>query len=213
MANSSTPFGFRSFGHRDGSAPTMGLERVSISASNTNLFFTGDLVATSSAGAGRITSIISSTAAVLPRGVFAGCEYYNPNVGRVVWSAWWPGSVGTDATTGPATAYLISDPEMQFVAQFQSSIAVTAAAVVGTNVTFVTSQSSLGNQTTGISAMALSTVVSTGASQSSYPWAVVDMYSNFAPPGVTDDSSGYNLVVVTPNSWQRRAGTVGALST
>ena len=51
MANSTSAFGFLSFGHLDGSAPTMGLERLVLLTSDTNLYFTGDAVARSTSGA------------------------------------------------------------------------------------------------------------------------------------------------------------------
>src|ERR1017187_7945515 len=101
MANTSNPFGFRQFGQREGTAPTAGLERLFITSSDTNLYFTGDTVALSSYSlvAGTISPVSSlvTVGLVAPVGVFLGCEYYNSNVARTVWSSWWPGNQGSSA--------------------------------------------------------------------------------------------------------------------
>ena len=202
MANTNSPNGFLSFGHRDGSAPTMGLERKFINSSDTNLYFTGDVVAVSSAAPALLAPYIGSSGVPTAYGVFAGCEYYNSNVARVVWSSYFPASVGSSS---PVTAYVISDPEMQFVVQ-ASSTPITST-MVGNNVNILTSVSSLGNQTTGISNM---TIASTqiGAT-SSFPFYIVDVYSNFAPPGATgtDNTANYNKAIVAFNYVARR-GTI-----
>lgn len=208
MANSSAPFGFLSFGHRDGSAPTMGLEQVNINSSNTAPMFTGDLVVRSSAGNNTITLTLGATSGQLPAGVFAGCEYYSAAAGRKVWSRYFPGSVGANATVGVTRAWIISDPEMQFLAASASSIPFVAADV-GFNTIIATSGSSLGNTVSGQSAMALSTAITNSAS---YPWKIVDLYSNVMPGGVapgSDPTTGYNWVIVAPNAWERNSGTTG----
>jgi hypothetical protein len=205
MANTFSPFGFRSFGHRDGSAPTMGLERVIINSSDTNLYFTGDLVVRSSQGGNIIAPTIGSTSAQLPCGVFNGCEFFSAAAARVIWSPFFPGNLGTSSS--PCNAYIISDPEMQFIGMCSSG-PLTSSQSVGNNITIVTSQSSLGNTATGISNMSLATAVTTA---SSAPWKIVDLYSNFSPPGINgvDNTTAFNIVVLAPNAWDRRAGVVG----
>ncbi len=209
MANSSAPFGFLAFGHRDGSAPTMGLEQVNINSSNANAMFTGDLVCRSSAGNNTITNLVTgSTSQILPAGVFAGCEYFSAAAGRKVWSRYYPGTVGANATVGVTRAWIVSDPEMQFLAASNSSIPFVAADV-GNNLTWATSLSSLGNTATGQSAMCVSTTVTTNASA---PWKLVDLYSNVMPGNVapgSDTATGYNWVIVAPNNWERKTGTTG----
>jgi hypothetical protein len=201
MANNNAPFGFRSFGHRDGSAPTMGLQKFTINSSDTNLYFTGDPVALSG---GVLTLYNGSSGTPVLQGIFNGCEYFSPSVGRVVWSSFFPGAV---SSSNPVIAYVISDPEMTFVVQ-GSSTPITSS-MVGLNINVLTSQSSLGNQTTGISAV---TVASTQvATNSSFPFQIVDLYSNFAPvsatnsPG-TDNTSNFNDVIVALNFTARHAG-------
>lgn len=207
MANTNAPFGFRSFGHLDGSAPTMGLERVFINSSDSNLYFTGDPVARSSAVSNVIAPFNGSSLALICAGIFAGCEYYNSNVGRVVWSNWFPGSVGSSS---PVTAYIISDPEMTFTVQ-ASSTPITSS-FIGYNANILTSQSSLGNQTTGISVVTLASTIGV-LGGSSQPFRIVDLSSNCAPPGTngTDSTTNYNVVVVAPNNWSRK--TLTAIST
>lgn len=204
MANTNNPFGFRSFGHQDGSAPTMGLQRYFINSSDTNLYFTGDPVSISSATAGVLSPYNGSSVGPKLVGIFNGCEYFSPSVARQVWSPYFPASV---SSSSPVTAYVITDPEMQFLVQ-ASSAGITATSV-GLNVNVLTSLSSLGNTLNGISAV---TITSTQLSaSSSFPFTIIDVYSNFAPPGTNgvDNSSAFNIVVVTPNNTLRHAGVTG----
>jgi hypothetical protein len=205
MANTNSPFGFRSFGHRDGSAPTMGMTKYTINSSDANLYFTGDPVALSSAAYGVLSPYNGSSLAPRMVGIFAGCEYYNPSIGRVTWNSFFPGSV---SSSSPVTAYVIDDPDMQFVVQ--ASSAGFGSSMVGGNANILSGQSSLGNQTTGISNVTLASSMGLVAG-SSYPFSIVDAYSNFAPPGVngTDNSSAYNWMIVVPNNTFRRAPVTG----
>lgn len=207
MANTIAPFGFRSFGHRDGSAPTMGFERRFIISSDTAQIFTGDPVANSSvAGSPYITLPTTGTVEVV--GIFGGCEYYNSNVGRVVWAPYFPGNIGANATVGPVTAYVITDPEMQFIVQGSTS-AVLGSSVVGWNIAYLSTSVGQGNTTTGISAASLMSSAGTVGANSSFPFRIVDVYSNFAPPGVngTDNTTAGAIMVVAPNNWDRKTLT------
>ena len=203
MANSTTGFGFRPFGHRDGSAPTMGLERVFMNSSDTTAVYTGDCVARSSEIPGYVKLFGGSTLAPLVAGVFAGCEFYNPSAGKVTWSSYFPGNLSAvSSTNGPVTAYIVSDPEMQFLVRTSS---IVGTSTVGTNYNI---SSAAGSATTGQSAQLLA-AGSTTSGLSSYPFRVVDLYSNFGPPGVdgTDNTTAGNMVVVVPNNWDRKALT------
>ena len=206
MANTFAPFGFRSFGHRDGSAPTMGLSRYFMNSSYATNVFTGDVVKLSSSIPGTIEVGAVLVGTARPLGVFAGCEYYNSNVGRVVWSSYFPASIGSSS---PVTAYVITDPEMQFLAQ-ASTGAVVGSSMTGLNIGFTVGS---GNTLSGISGSYLNSS-DVGAS-SSYPWRVVDTYSNFGPPGAngtsTDSAGGF--LVVQPNGWSRNTVSVTGVST
>lgn len=205
MANTNAPFGFRSFGHQDGSAPTMGLSRYFILSSDTTSYFCGDPVALSSATPGYIQLYGGSSLAPICLGIFAGCEYYAPAVGRVVWDNKYV--TGSGATSSnPVTAYVISDPEMQFLVQ--ASSAGLGSSNIGGNASLLSGTQGAGNTLTGISAATINSATGTVAG-SSYPFRIVDVYSNFAPPGVngTDNSSAYNVFVVAPNNWARKTLT------
>jgi hypothetical protein len=209
VANTNNPFGFRSFGHMDGSAPTMGLQRYFINSSDTNLYFQGDPVALSSAAAGGVIQPYNgSSLGPICLGVFNGCEFYSPSVARQVWSAYFPGNLGTSSS--PCLAYIITDPEMQFKVQVSS--AAMGSSWIGLNANILTSQSSLGNTLSGVSNCTLSSTQSPSAS-SSFPFRIIDMTSNFEPPGANgaDNTTSFNTVIVAPNNWARK--TLTAVST
>ena len=62
MANPFAPFGFRPFGHQDGSPPTMGMSKYTMNSSYATNVFTGDLVSLSSANPGTIELTTSALA-------------------------------------------------------------------------------------------------------------------------------------------------------
>lgn len=201
MANTSAPFGFRQFGQREGSAPTAGLERYFVSSANTTPIFTGDVVGRSTVApyivslgsTGGITNTIT--------GIFLGCEYYNSNVSRVTWSSFWPGS----GAVGDVTAYVCSNPEQLYIVQ-GSTGGVLGSSVVGYGVPFSATGSSLGNTMTGQSVMTVTSSLVTGLSSNS-PFQIIDLYSNYAPPGVNGTSTGsegWQIVVVQQNSAFRK---------
>jgi len=205
MANTNAPFGLRPIGHADGSAPTMGLQRYIINSSDTNTYFTGDIVGLSSAvPGGAIAPYSGSSLAIIPLGVFQGCEFYNPSVGRVVWSSYFPGNLGTSSS--PCNAYIITDPQMLY--KVQGSSAVMGSSFIGYNVNMLSGQSSQGNTLSGISAMTVASTQGTLAG-SSQPLRVIDMSSNYDPPGVNgaDNTTGYGVIIVAPNNWSTKSLT------
>lgn len=197
MVNTNAPFGFRQFGRREGSAPTAGMERFFINSSDTNLYFTGDIVNVSSANNQFITNPTSAAGiinAYAMAGVFQGCEYYSPAVGRVVWNSYFPGAVGSSS---PCNAYVCTDPEQVYIVQGTSGAVLTSTSVGMGYLPSVT-VSSLGNQATGQSVMTLASSFPTGLSSNAVI-RVVDLYSNYAPPGVNGTSTGaegYQVAVV-----------------
>lgn len=212
MANTNNPFGFRQFGQREGSAPTAGFERMFISSAYTNPVFTGDTVVrstspnggqyvvsgNSSQGTGATT--LGATVAI-NQGVFMGCKYYNSNVGRTVWSSYWPGS----GATGDIEAYVCTNPEELYIVQ-GSTGAVLGTSNTGMLVPQITTGSSQGSTLSGVSNVTVVSSLVTGLS-SSGQWMIVDMYSNWAPPGVNGTSTGaegMQIVIVQPNISIRR---------
>ena len=89
-------------------------------------------------------------------GVFVGCSYINAQ-GQQIYGQYYP-----SGTTGPVTAYVITDPSVTFQAQLDGT---TTQAALGANTFFAAAQStSTGSTRTGNSTSALeSTVVTTAA--------------------------------------------------
>lgn len=200
MANTAAPFGFRQLRRLDGGSPTAGFETAVIASSDTNLYFTGDPVATSTTGP-YIT--VPSSGFVQIRGIFMGCEYYNASVNQIRWSPYFPGSVSTSSGTNDVKAWVCTDPEMLYIAQCSTNATVLSSQI-GQNIGFTTSVSSLGNTLSGVSVVSLGST-SVGTS-SSGPFRIYDFYSNYAPPGTngTDNTSAGNILVVAPNNFDRK---------
>jgi len=135
-----------------------------------------------------------------------GCEYYSPTVGRVVWSRYFPGSVATTSGTGDAIAYVIDDPEQLFICQ-GSTVSVVGSSNIGSNIGVIPAT---GDTTDGHSKF---TLWSSGPPASaSWPFRLVDVYSNYAPPGAngTDNTVAAAIMVVAPNNWDRKNLTARA---
>ena len=197
MANTNAPYGFRQY-QGTGSAPTYEQTVMSIASNNTTAIFFGDPVAQLSTGYISTVSI-SGTAAIT--GIFVGCKYLSVAQKRVVWSNYWPGS---DAN-GDVTAYVITDPNAQFIVQTANSN-TTATAVgltnVGNNIGFAIGT---GNTANGISgAYADQYTIATTAT---YPFRIIAL-ANYTPGAVSplvsingnDNTSAYNAIIVTFNN-------------
>ena len=198
MANTISPFGFRSWSHRDGSAPTAGFDTLYIASSDTSLYFTGDPVASNTTGP---YIQIPSTSTVQIAGIFAGCEYWNAGASRMQWAPWFPGTV--TGSTADIKAYVITDPEMLFLVQ-TSSVAAITSSQVNLNVGWLNATSSLGSQTSGVSNVSLNST--TVGSTNTLPFRIVGLYSNWGPPGTNgmDNTTAGNFVIVAPNNWDRK---------
>ncbi len=198
MANVFAPFGFRQFRRFDGGQPTAGFDTLTIASSDTSVIGTGDCVITSATGP-YVTAVVASSGLAQIRGVFFGCEFFSPTVGRKVWSPFFPGAVQTSSGTNDAQAWVCTDPEMLYTVQCSTTSTVTSSMI---NLNFGIS-SGVVNTTTGISATTLAS--STFATTAGLPWRLIDLYSNWAPPGVngTDNASAGNIVIVAPNSFDR----------
>jgi len=211
MANTFAPFGFRQFGTLEGNSPTYGLTRRYLASSDTNSYFTGDVVQISTSIPGFITLPASGTTTGNPiLGVFAGCEFFSPTVGRVVWSSFFTASVGSSS---PCNAYVIEGEDNIFLAQ-ASTEAVIGSSVIGMNIGFTSSDTGSaqknGNTTTGISNIALkSTSVS---ANSSLPFRIVDTSSAYFPPGTNgaDGTTAGAIMVVAFNNSMRRSLTAAS---
>lgn len=203
MPNTSAPFGFRLFGRREGGSPTAGMDTLIIISSDTSTYFTGDLVTISSASvvAGAI-GIQGATATTPSQGIFLGCEVFSPTVGRNIWSPFFSGSIGSSA---PGKAYVCTDPDQLFIAQ-GTSAAVLGTSVIGWNINIASTMQSGGNTLSGVSNLCLQSTSVGGAT--TLPFRIVDVWSNYAPPGVNGTSSGtegFQVMVVQPNNWARKS--------
>jgi len=214
MANSSTPFGFMPYGRLNGGSPTEELSKFGISSADTSLHFTGDLVAQSTTGSTPGPVLMLSSQAcigmedgnVVPAGVFWGVKIFNATVGRTIWSRFYDGTV----VTGGGEAYVITDPNVLFrcVCGTSGAGATMANADIGGNLRLLSSQSSMGNTTTGQSVQLLSSTVTFDTSA---PFRIFDLLANRSVSGTPGtDAAAYNQIIVAPNLWATRAGTVSA---
>lgn len=196
MANVSGPFGFVQWGTASGppnfafnSAPQY---RIS-SAYNTAVFF-GDLVRMDNTPAGFLQQWANgdgATATLIPVGIFLGCQYYSTSQKKTIFNNYWPGS---DAT-GDVQAYVCDDPNSLWKVQAGIASAITQTSI-GRTADIVATP--VGNTTTGISGMSLSTPTTTNT----LPFKVVGLVTT--PPGAngTDLTTANNYVVVAFNNQQ-----------
>lgn len=195
MANTNAPFGFAQVSGT-GSAPTYEQTTALIASNNATAIYSGDaVVPVTGSATGYIKQATASTVALA--GIFYGCKYTSVSQKRPVWSNYWPGS---DAT-GDVEAYVVNDPNAQFMVQ-AGGTAITQASVnrlcqlnVGT-----------GDAATGRSGMYIDTVGTTAT----YPFIIKSLVTT--PPGApgTDSASAYNRIIVGFNNVLTRSN--GALT-
>ena len=193
MANTSAPFGFRQY-KGTGSAPTYEQVEMQIAYNNSTPIYFGDAVIPLSTG--YIAQATASTVAMA--GIFVGCKYLSTSQKRTVWSNYWPGN---DVASGnDVTAYVINDPNAQFLVQ-----------AGGTNIGFanigeyIQLNVGTGNSSTGISGM----YVESPATTVTLPFIVRAIVAD--PPGTngTTITGAYNYVVVGFNNALTRTNGAG----
>jgi len=185
MANLNTPFGFSQY-RGTGSSPTYEQVTARINPANNTPIYSGDAVVPETGPAtGYIKQATAGTVALA--GIFVGCKYLSVSQKKTTWSSYWPGS---DAS-GDVEAYIVSDPNAQFVVQ--AGGVVIDQSKVGQNVQL---NVGVGNPFTGRSGM----FVENPAATATLPFRIVGLVRN--PPGAngTDVTSPYNLVVVAFNN-------------
>jgi len=244
MANTNAPFGFSQYSGT-GSAPTYEQTQLAISAtSSTNpQIFYGDPVAQLSTGTicqlGTNSTVDGPTAGAGNLvGVFVGCKYLSVSQKRTTWSNYFPG-IGdvNSASTSYVTAYVITDPNAQFVVQTANSnttatavgvssigqnIGVAYAAGTGTNTNTLaptyTSNNGPGNIANGLStAYADQYTLSTpGGTSATLPFRIIAL-ANYTPDGSNplqtingnDYTSAYNRIIVAFNNAAMKVGVTG----
>lgn len=198
MANVDSPNGFQQFGKMEGASPTVGLTARLVTSSSAIGF--GDPVV--SLATGYIDIVTPGTTQIA--GLFFGCEYYNPAVGRKVWSPNWPGSA---SATGAGTAYLDTDPNSMFVVQSNNTAIGFADIDANINVTIGTPSTVTGFSTSSVNQSTIDTT-------NTLPFRIVGLLSDYIPTGSvngTDNTSAYNRVIVRPN-YSDRTSLVGIAS-
>ena len=194
MANTNAPFGFRQY-RGTGSAPTFEQTVRNIAYNNGTAIYFGDAVVPLNTG--YIGQATAST--VQLAGIFVGCKYLSTSQKRTVWSNYWPGA--DVASTAPKVeAYIIDDPNAQFVAQAGGT--AIGFADIGANIQL---NVGTGNAATGISGM----YVESAGTTNTLPFRIVGMVED--PPGAngTDIASAYNHVIVRFNNTSTRANGAG----
>ena len=204
MANTQVQFGFQPYGIESGIAPNFGLRRRQIAYNYGTALFRGDPVV--SLNTGYIAAVSSQSAPLA--GIFWGCEYTtnSPLTALPVKSRYWPG-VALSSSSIVVTAWIIDDPNEQFLVASLGSTAAISTANIMNNVQW--NAGAGGNTATGIS----SYVIDDGniTTTSTLPFKIIDLYSNFAPPGQNgaDNTTVYNWAIVKMNNTDRAAGTTG----
>lgn len=197
MANIQAPFGFQPYSG-NGSAPTYEQVTSLIANADTNPLFRGDPVFWKSTG--YVGYVAPGTATLA--GIFMGCKYLNTSLGRTVWLNYWPGS----GATGDILAYIINDPNAQFLVQAGGSTSPIVQADIFANVAYgVANGANSGSTLTGISgAYVDQTTIAGGATTTTEPFRIQRLITN--PPGSngTDITTGYNYVVVSFNAVNTR---------
>jgi hypothetical protein len=184
MANTQAYNGFSQY-KGNGSAPTYEQVTATIQSTNTTAIYFGDPVEPNAAG-----YIIQGTGSITIAGVFVGCKYLSTSQKRTVWSNWWPGS----DNNGNVEAYIVNDPNAQFVASADSSTSLWVQSAINSNVGYAIGS---GNTASGISGAYLdSTTLNT---TSTLPFRVVGYVID--PPGANGtDTGAYRKVIVAFNS-------------
>lgn len=184
MANTQAYNGFQQY-KGNGSAPTYEQVVATIVSSSTTAIYFGDPVEPDATG-----YIIRGTGSTTIAGVFVGCKYLSVSQKRTVWSNWWPGS----DNNGNVEAYIINDPNAQFVVSGDSSTSLWVQAAINANCGYAIGT---GNTASGISGAYLdSTTINT---TSTLPFRIVGYVVD--PPGANGTETGaYRKVIVAFNS-------------
>jgi len=195
MANTAGFFGFRRWGVASG-PPNFAFNSnppYRIAAGYSTAIFFGDAVRMNYVGpTGFVETWVvgdgAGSATRILAGIFVGCQYFSTGQQKTVWNRYWPGS---DAT-GDVTAYVIDDPEAQFVVQANSGpINYTN---IGQNVDIVATP--VGNTTTGISGMSIGTPTTTAT----LPFKVMNLVTTPPTANGSDITTANNYVIVSFNN-------------
>ena len=200
MANTNAPFGFSQAAGL-GSSPTyenFELPNGGIDY-NASAIYRNDPVTRASSTDGTIIQA-STGGTVTLAGIFIGCEYLSTSFQRKVWSNYWPGSDVTSANQSTISAWIVNDPNAQFLVQSDATGATQAQ--MGSNVNFNIGTPTGNGQFSG----AYITPGSTAATTNTLPFQMLQLYS-FPPSAPGTAAGAYNWVYVKFNNVETRVTT------
>ncbi len=204
MANTLSPSGFSQYFGGAGGAPTFAQTVRKIASSNTVAIYTGDPVnPVVSTANGYITQGVPGTVRI--DGIFSGARYLSTSQKRTVWGNYWPGS---DAT-GDVTAYVIDDPNSQWLVQagnanfiITGTTTTMTSGPIGQYAQYAIGTGTAANGRSGAFLNSLGTTVT-------FPFIVLGLQE--FPPGANgaDPTTGFNNVIVGFNNEVLRANGAG----
>jgi hypothetical protein len=193
MSNTFAPQGFDPSGRMDGASWTANQRQYLIAYDNTHKLYTGDVCVMLSTG--YIDTLTPGTTP--PLGIFVGCSYISASQSRLVFSPQFPG--GDTITNGVVQAFVVDDPDTQFIVQTGWAAGVPAPAtqaMVGMNAQWANGTGSALSGRSG----AYIDLNATPAVTSTFAFRILSLVTD--PPGSngTDTASAYNLVKVMWNN-------------
>lgn len=197
MANTNSPFGLRPLGIYGAAQPTFQQQAWKVASGNTHQFFRGDPIIRLNTG--YVDYWVNGQPASYLVGVFWGAKYLSTALGRTTQNTFWPGN---DATTD-GTVYVIpcdNFPTPLFAIQASSATTPIALSDVGKNADIVMGTGHILGGSLGLSGATLGVPTTTAT----LPFRVVGLLSDYFPAGTpgTDNTTPYNIAVVTPNTAQ-----------
>lgn len=197
MANTNAPFGF-SQASGLGSAPTyenFELPNGGIDY-NASAIYQNDPVIRTSSSDGTISRAATAGGVTLA-GIFLSCKYLSTAQKRIVWGNYWPGSDVASGNQSTISAWIVNDPNAQFLCQSDATGATQAQ--MGANVDL---NIGTGSTATGFSG-AFITPGTTAATTAALPFNMKSLF--LFPPGANGTASGaYNWVYVAFNNVETR---------
>jgi hypothetical protein len=195
MANTNSPFGFKHINAaQGGAAATFGLRRVKLPASYGTALYAGDVLEDAGTGYAQVWTAAGSGNVL---GVVRSFKYLNGD-GKTVWSTYLPAtsnsSYDIDALIIPIQGI---QPQLWLVQSYLLPHAITH---IGTKVNPTAGTGThIGGR--GKSGM---TITAGSATTNTYPFRIVDLYSNICAKGDngSDDTSNYNIVVVQSEPYE-----------
>ncbi len=131
MANTNAPFGFMPNKHQAGGCPQR-VNAYEIADGYATAIYSGDLVRSDATAGGTTIEKAAADTTTRVLGIFVGCQYVTAD-GDVKWSQYWPASQAL-ATNTVATALVMDDPALEYVAQITTVAAGDVGAAFDFNV-------------------------------------------------------------------------------